>query len=156
MRSITIKIKAPLGITLCNLKAKGYIIVCMIKTIIDQLKKSFKNKPGVVATYLIGSFASSNTSKESDFDLAVIVEDKKKTTLDDVYKLIQSISFPADPDLSPLFLYQIISRGKRLYARAEKKVIDFEAKVLDKYYDTQHIRLIYYSYLKDKFPKHAS
>ena len=34
--------------------------------------------------------------------------------------------------------------------------IDFEAKVLDKYYDTQHIRLIYYSYLKDKFPKHAS
>lgn len=135
----------------------------MINTITDQLKKSFKDKPGVIGIYLIGSFASSNTSRESDFDLVVVVENKKRISIDDIYKLTRTISFPANPDLSvvdlscsPLYLYQIISRGKILYSREERKVTEFEAKALDNYFDTQHIRSIYYSYLRDKFPRHVN
>lgn len=135
----------------------------MIKTIKGELQKSFKNKPAILAAYFIGSFASANTNKESDFDLAVVVDGKNKTTVDDVYKLIQTIAFPRNLDLSvvdlsssPLFLYQIISRGERVYVGDEKQAINFESRVLDKYYDTRHLREIYYLYLKDKFPSYAS
>lgn len=127
-----------------------------------QLQQALKDKPGILAVYVIGSFASANVSQESDFDLAVAVENKNKIAADDIYKLIQPISFPKDLDLSvvdlsssPLFLYQIVSKGEKLDLGREKQAIDFESRVLDNYYDTQHLRKIYYSSLKDKFSGYA-
>ena len=132
----------------------------MTTTLKTQIQKALKDKPGIIAAYVVGSFASANTSKESDFDLAVVVENKNKTTENDVYNLIRSISFPKDLDLSvvdssssPLFLYQIISKGEKIDIGQGKQAVDFEPRVLDNYYDNKHIRDIYYSQLKDKFPK---
>lgn len=128
----------------------------------NKLRKALKDRPGLLAAYVIGSFASANVGQESDFDLAVAVDNKNKTTADDIYKLIQPVSFPKDLDLSvvdlsssPLFLYQIVSKGEKLDVGQEKQAVDFESRVLDNYYDTEHLRKIYYSSLKDKFPRYA-
>ena len=84
----------------------------------------------------------------------------KRTSLDKVYSLVKHCSFPKDLDLavvdhssSPLLLYEIVKNGKRIYTQDKMQSINFEADVLYKYYDTAHIRNIYFSYLSEKFSK---
>lgn len=127
--------------------------------LVNQIQERLSRNPKIISAYVLGSYISGKTNFDSDFDLAVVVENKTSTTEDQVYELISKIRFPKNLDLSlvdknssPIFLYQIISTGKCVYQRSEEKKQIFEAFVLRKYYDTQHIRNIYYSYLKDKFP----
>lgn len=124
-----------------------------------QLRQVFGKTPHIVVVYVIGSLVRGNASKESDFDLVVVVDNKSMLSDSEVYNLIQDISFPRDLDLSvvdksssPLFLFQIIKTGECIYKRSENDRIKFEAFTLHNYYDTAHIRKIYYSYLKYKFP----
>lgn len=125
----------------------------------DQITQVLKLDPQVISAYVLGSYARDETRQESDFDLAVVIKHKNETTDEQIYQLIKDISFPKNLDLSvvdktasPLFLFQIISTGERVYQASPTEAATFEAKVLHQYYDTAHIRNIYYSYLKQKFP----
>lgn len=124
-----------------------------------QLKQCFAKEPKIKLAYVFGSAVSGRVKSESDFDLGVMVDDASKISYGQVYRLIADLSFPKDLDLSivdknssPLFLFQIISTGKCAYRRSEEEKIFFEAFVLKNYYDNAHLRKIYNSYLKDKFP----
>ena len=131
----------------------------MIKQKLQQaIAAAFGQRSEILAAYVLGSVANGKTVKESDFDLAVVVDNKKKLSFEKVYDLISHISFPKNLDLSvvdksssPLFLFQMISKGKKVYARNSQETVAFEAFVMHNYYDTQHMRNIYYSYLKEKF-----
>lgn len=127
-------------------------------SLISEIKNKIKNEPDIMACYIFGSYQKDYISKESDFDIAFVVKDKKIMNEKRIYELIRNIRFPKDLDISvvdrkssPLFLFQIISSGKRIYAKDENQANSFEAFVLNNYYDTQHMRNIYYNYLKDKF-----
>ena len=131
----------------------------MIKQKLQQsITTAFGRRPEILAAYVLGSVVSGKAVKESDFDLAVVVDNKKNLSFEKIYDLISSISFPRNLDLSvvdksssPLFLFQMISKGKKIYIRDHQEIVAFEAFVLHNYYDTQHMRNIYYSYLKEKF-----
>jgi len=131
----------------------------MIKQKLKQsIASAFDRRPEILAAYVLGSVVSGKAVKESDFDLAVVVDNKKNLSFEKIYDLISSISFPRNLDLSvvdksssPLFLFQMISKGKKIYIRDHQEIVAFEAFVLHNYYDTQHMRNIYYSYLKEKF-----
>lgn len=125
---------------------------------IFQIKDILKKEPNIIACYVFGSYTSGRTTKESDFDIAFVVVDKKILNEKQIYELIKNVHFPKDLDISvvdkkssPLFLYQIVSTGKRIYAKNETSLESFEAFVLRNYYDTQHMRNIYYKYLKKSF-----
>lgn len=126
---------------------------------IEHLQKVVRTLPEIVAVYVFGSFAKGEVGKESDLDIAFIVENKKRTDEHKLYEAIRTVSLPADLDMvvadsasSPLLLFEIVSTGKRIFARSEDEAIAFEAYVLKTYYDTSHMRKIYYEYLKEKFP----
>ena len=126
--------------------------------IISDIQKVLKKEPRILAAYVFGSFVKGNYNKESDFDIAFVVENKKLITDDAVYELIKDVPFPKDPDISvvdkassPIFLFQIIKSGTRIYAKDEYRADAFEAYILRYYYDTQHLRNIYNYYLKEKF-----
>ncbi len=130
-----------------------------------KLIKTIQNRFGKVKTvdsiYIFGSSIHNYAGKESDLDLAFVVNDKN-VKIDSIYALLQDLPFPRDIDISlilesssPLFLYQIISTGMRIYTRNEDQADAFEAYVLRTYYDNAHMRNIYFSYLKQKF-SHAS
>lgn len=126
--------------------------------LVTQIKKALGKEPRIIGAYVVGSMISGRETMESDFDLAIIVDKKRESDTDKVYDRIRDINFPKDLDLSvvdtsssPLFLFQIISRGQRVYQRNNLDVVAFEAFVLHNYYDTQHIRDIYYESLKNKF-----
>lgn len=128
-----------------------------------QIKKVLAKEPKILAAYIIGSTVSGKTSSKSDFDLAVIVQNKKITSEDKVYELVRDIRFPRDLDMSvidksssPIFLYEIVAKGKRIYQKSKVQINNFEAFVLHNYYDTAHMRSIFENQLKQKISSYAN
>ena len=136
-----------------------YLVFMIDDKLISQINASLSKEPGIKLAYVLGSVISGRAKTESDFDLAVVADNADKIGYKYIYSLISDINFPKDLDLSivdknssPLFLFQIISTGQCIYQKSEKDKIAFEADTLKNYYDTAHLRKIYYSYLKGKFP----
>lgn len=112
-----------------------------------------------MAAYVLGSVAQGYAGSESDFDLAVVVDRLRLTSYDQVYEGIRHLEFPKNLDLavvdtasSPLFLFQMIKTGERVYSRLDKESVELESFIMKNYYDTEHLRSIYDSYLSQKFP----
>lgn len=123
-----------------------------------KIKAGLAKEPGILAAYVIGSAASGRMTPESDFDLAVVTQNRRQVNERRVYELVRRLKFPKDLDLSvvdtassPLFLYQIVSKGRKIYAQNQAAVNRFEAFSLHNYYDTAHMREIYNRALKRKF-----
>lgn len=132
------------------------------KKIIQQIKEKFKNRLEVLAIYCFGSASKNRLSKESDIDLAFLIQGKK-IDISEIYDLIKDINFSKDIDISiisksssPLFLYEIVSSGQLIYHKNDAEIKSFEAFVLKNYYDNAHMRNIYYQYLKGKFESYAN
>ena len=128
----------------------------------SQIRSNLKKEPEILAAYVIGSAASGSLTGKSDFDL-VVVRNSKGLDLSRVYELVRHLAFPKDLDLSvvdrassPIFLYQIISKGRRIYQQGVKQVQQFETYVLHNYYDTAHLRNIYHQGLKRELSKYAN
>jgi len=126
--------------------------------LISDIQNSLAKDPKINLAYILGSAVSGRTRADSDFDLAIVVDDKGRVEYEKIYKLIYHINFPKNLDLSivdenssPLFLFQIVSGGKCVYQKSERFRASFEAFVSRNYYDNAHLRKIYYSYLKEKF-----
>ena len=129
----------------------------------NQIKTVLKKDPKILAAYVIGSTVTGRISRESDFDLVVVTRNRKVTNYDKVYELIKHIQFPKNLDLSvvdksssPIFLYQTVSKGKKIYEKQKSLVDNFEAFALHNYYDPAHIRNIYPSHLREKLSTHAN
>ncbi|MCL4389861.1 MAG: nucleotidyltransferase domain-containing protein [Patescibacteria group bacterium] len=123
-----------------------------------QIKEALAKEPQVLAAYVVGSVAAGTAGAESDFDLVLVVNSRGRFDENRAYELVRQLPFPKDLDLSvvdrassPLFLYQIISKGEKIYGRDQAAVNDFEAFTLHNYYDTAHLREIYHQALKNKF-----
>lgn len=121
-----------------------------------EIKNALAKNPKVISAYILGSYLTGQTNSESDFDLAVVVN--QNISESQVYNLVRKIKFPKDLDLSvvnkkssPLFLYQIISTGKRIYKKSRAEVLAFEDFSLHNYYDTAYLRRLNYLALKEKF-----
>ena len=122
------------------------------------IAKMFAIDSRIHAAYVIGSSVRGDVSPESDFDLAVVVQNIHSMTQDHVYELIRHISFPRDLDLSvvdstssPLFLFHIVRDGEVIYEASRQARVQFEAHALHTYYDTAHLRGIYARYLPERF-----
>lgn len=137
------------------------------KKLASQIRDSLSKEPkinkfvpgGIKLAYVLGSAVSGRVKPDSDFDLAVVVDDVTKITYDQIYKLVSSLSFPKNLDLSivdknssPLFLFQITSTGRCVYKKSDNEKVSFESFVMKNYYDTAHLRKIYSAYLKERFP----
>lgn len=125
---------------------------------LDFLKELFKNIPEVLAGYFYGSRASGYASLNSDLDLAVVVDNSAKINYGELYLKVNQILKDAEIDLriitkqtSPTFIFQVIKTGQCIYQRSGVEKMQFEAKALGEYYDGEHIRNIYDSYLKSFF-----
>ena len=125
---------------------------------IRQIQSRAEKDSNILTIYQFGSLPKGYAGRESDFDLAVVVDKKKPDSEDTIYELIKDIQFPKNLDLSvvdressPLFLFQVVSKGQRIYERNRSDMVQFEASVLHNYYDTVHLRAIYARHLKKKF-----
>ncbi|MEJ2055062.1 MAG: nucleotidyltransferase domain-containing protein [Calditrichaceae bacterium] len=115
---------------------------------INQLKKIFTEADNVLLVFMIGSVLHGEQHEESDVDVAVLF--KIKPGYDERLELINKIEdiFNQEVDLgilndaSPVFRYQVISKGKLIYMKDSKARDYFVLKTLNEYSDLSYYRSI--------------
>jgi predicted nucleotidyltransferase len=123
---------------------------------LPELRSVLAKYPQVKLAYLIGSSAEGTTRADSDLDIVLVVEAQgvKKIDFGEIYlQVAKTINHPnldlrvvALGETDPLFLFNTI-KGKLLYAQSEQDRVNFEAKTMVYYYDTQHLRDTFRYYL---------
>lgn len=115
-------------------------------------EKIFK-KHKVKLAYLFGSRAKGNSSKESDFDIAVMFRQPPS----DIYALRETMDLSSDLyqyfstkidivslHCAPLLLkYEVVANSRVLYRKDENERVNFEVSVIKEYIDEEPIRRLY-------------
>lgn len=109
--------------------------------------------PNIIAVYFHGSRANGYAAPKSDSDIAVVVK-KQTANITDVIDAVENqVKLPnsdiriVDINSSPVFLFSFIKSGKLLYQKSQDERVNFESLAMRKYYDTEHMRSIFRSYL---------
>lgn len=130
----------------------------IVKNQKDKLNDLFKTYPQVLAAYFYGSQVTGHSNKESDLDLAVVVDNVLELGFGQMYLQVNQIIKNMEVDLrivtdqnSPTYIFQILKNGQLVYERDALQRVRFEANTLSEYYDGAHIRKIYDSYLNKAF-----
>jgi|SaaInlStandDraft_4_1057021.scaffolds.fasta_scaffold165359_2 uncharacterized protein len=106
-----------------------------------------KSIPSLSALYLFGSVASEQNSTSSDIDFAFLADETIATL--HIWELTQVIAQKLNCDVDPVdlsrtsevFSFEIISKGKRLWAKDSKAIEYFEDKVYMLYVDLNDNRI---------------
>ena len=112
---------------------------------IRKIKDYFNKRKEVAAVYLYGSQARGDATKTSDFDLAVLVTNRRKyrgfgipqvVFAQDLSKITGRKVEVNDLDtVSVDFAHRVLTEGRLIISNNEKARIDFEEKVLRTYFD---------------------
>lgn len=108
----------------------------------------FKKDPVVRSVYFFGSRAVKRSVKNSDYDFAVLVDNKisKEERIDLRLALMDDLSkvFKVDVDVivindltSLFFKYSIIKEGKIIYQKNDVETAEFESRIMGLYFDFQ-------------------
>lgn len=110
---------------------------------IKKIRAYFQKIPAVVLVYVYGSQAKRQARKDSDIDIAILVDENKA----DYFKirLKAMVYLPSilkrDVDVKDLnsspttFSYRVISEGIVIYEKNRKKRVDFETRLMRDYFD---------------------
>ncbi len=124
-----------------------------IGTVNAALKDCFSRHPEVEAGYVFGSVAQGNTNPLSDIDVAILVNADKIDQARYPYgykaavltELMKSLKMD-DVDLvvlndAPLLLkHRVVSLGKLVFSRDEKRRVGFQVDVINRYSDMMFLR----------------
>lgn len=129
---------------------------------LPKFQEALAKIPEVKLAYLIGSTAAGKTRQDSDLDIVLVVEPENLGKIDfgSIYFSLNQLVHHPNLDLrvvalgktDSLFLFNVI-KGQLLYARSEPDRVNFEAKTMIFYYDTQHLRNIFHYYLDQRLEK---
>ena len=133
-----------------------------IRRIIDY----FKSKDEISALYVFGSAAHGKETAESDIDIAVLINDRKKGVK--TYESLAKTYYAASPRLSsrpvdivilntasPFLKHRIIKTGKVLLDRNRKLRVRFTANAIIEYLDYKPIEDIFLKAVAARFRRHA-
>jgi len=129
---------------------------------IERIVHYFTEKDEVVSLYLFGSSARGRKTKESDIDIAVLIDESgvKKTDLERFRKEYYEASpgFCLGPvdivilNTAPPFLkYQVLKSGRILFDRERKLRVRFKEKAITEYLDYKPIQDIYLKAVARRF-----
>lgn len=131
-----------------------------------NIDKEIFKKHKVKLAYLFGSQAKGNAVPQSDFDVAVLFEDKPSDplALEETTFLSLELNkfFPAEVDVvclnsaPSLLKFEVIYHGKLLYVDDERGRLDFEVSSIKEHIDTKHIRDIYFAALEKRIKEEVS
>lgn len=112
---------------------------------LERVRNYFKKNKLIKLVYLYGSQAREETTKDSDIDLAILVEEKNKKNIssDIQLKAMSDLEQLLDREIEvqnlnvckTTFAYRVISEGKIIYERSENERVEFEEEVIRNYFD---------------------
>jgi predicted nucleotidyltransferase len=107
----------------------------------DQLAEIFKGYDKIVSVYLFGSQVKGNADKFSDYDFAVLFEERPKVKWDTLGDLLcrafsvvgQDKADVVDLASEPLWFQQeVVKSGKIIYEVSEEKRLSYESELENK------------------------
>jgi hypothetical protein len=136
-----------------------------IEEIRTKLQAFFATRPEVRLAYLFGSAARGRMNKQSDVDIAVLLDEELYKTLDKKepygYKAaliveLMGVLHTNEIDLvvlgeaPPLLAHEVICTGIVVFCRDERERIAFEVQTKKRYLDTKPLREIKRRYLYER------
>lgn len=133
--------------------------------IAERLASLFARRREVIAAYLFGSLVRGHVHRESDVDIALLVDEGEFAKLDRAepygYKarMIAELGRALETDkidlvllhqAPPLLANEVISKGKLLFSRDEEARHKFEVAAKLRYLDTKPLREIKRHYLYER------
>ena len=122
------------------------------RKILKVLENLCRKEGDILFSYLFGSLAYENSIPESDVDIAVYLDKKKKRDfferrLDLISKFSRVLKKEADiiilNEAPPFLKFVVLKEGKLFFDKSESKRIDFELKATNEYFDFQPIMKLY-------------
>lgn len=113
----------------------------------DTQKKALRGI-GVVLCYVHGSVATGTTRKDSDADIAVLLQEKPADSIETTLAIHEAIRglFPEREldvailnEASPLLRQIVASTGMLLYARSPDDTLRFELRAMHDYEYSRHV-----------------
>jgi predicted nucleotidyltransferase len=114
---------------------------------LENLCRRLSSDPRVQAIYLFGSAAAGKARGDSDIDLAVLTGERmglgdelrlRAIAVEELRR--DDIDFVILDNAPPLLRYEVITRGRRLFARDAAAVDMFEHRSIMTYMDSAHLR----------------
>ena len=129
---------------------------------IERIVRYFKERDEVVSLYLFGSSARARTTKESDIDIAVLIDGSgfKKTDLERFRKeyyeasprfSLRSVDIVILNTAPPFLKYQVLKKGRVLFERERNLRVRFTEKAINEYLDYKPIQDIYLKAVARRF-----
>jgi len=122
---------------------------------IPALTEKISMDNDIAAFYLFGSYAEDRQNPASDIDLAVLLDrefpmdsyfDKKLKLLSLATAALKTdeVDFIILNQAPPAFAYQILSKGRLLFERGDKKGqrVDFQVRTFDRYFDFKPVERV--------------
>jgi len=122
--------------------------------------------PEVVAAYLFGSQRAGRARRDSDVDVALLLEaeldpGEELTLRLDALAALQPLTGGPRLDLvaigrsaPPVLAFEAL-RGDRIHCRDLGRCLELEARLRSRYYDTHHLRTVQQAYLRQWFTQQA-
>lgn len=133
---------------------------------IKRIITYFKSRKEVSALYLFGSCAEGRELKESDIDIAVLIDEKK--LLRKNFEQLKSIYYKASPSFSlrrvdiavlntasPYLKHRVIKSGKVLFDRNRRLRVRFTTQAIIEYLDFKPIEEIFNKAVANRFRRSA-
>ena len=132
------------------------------KKTLTKIKQYFARQKDVAVVYLYGSQVtgqSAKKEKDRDIDFAVLFIEPKKSYRRQfeigakLQKIIGNKCVDCReiyPQISPVFLMNVLKNGRLIYSSDENKRIAFEVNIMREYEDTQKLRDLQYFYLQKR------
>ncbi|MBM4140194.1 MAG: nucleotidyltransferase domain-containing protein [Nitrospira sp.] len=131
---------------------------------IKRIIHYFKALDEVSALYVFGSYPKERKTKESDIDIAVLIDESKLKKKD--FELLKKKYYAASPSFSmrpvdivilntapPFLKYQVLKTGRVLFDRNRKVRVRFTEKAITEYLDFKYIEDIFLKAIANKFKK---
>ncbi len=121
---------------------------------INKITSYFKSRDEVSALYLFGSAARSRLTKDSDIDIAVLINERqlKRKTFDDIISdyyeasasfSLRSVDIVILNSASPYLKHRILKTGEILFDRSRKLRVAFTTRAIIEYIDFRPIEKIF-------------
>ncbi len=111
----------------------------------EKIQSRLKEEDSIIFAYLYGSFARSEETDKSDIDVGIFLEGGHLDSFligDLISDLEQEIDMEIDVrvlnERNLTFLHQVLKKGELLFSRDEKKRVEFESWVYDRYLDFKY------------------
>ena len=127
----------------------------------DDIVRCVAKRREIQAAYIFGSVVSGRARRDSDIDVALLLNENSPylKTLDYRLRVATDISRAIGrPDLDlvilndapPVLAHQVLSKGKLIFERSRTARVAFQVRAVNLYLDTEPMRALYRRYLKQR------